>query len=331
MANQLTTFHLVSWLLLGSGAALGQVSSPDEEQLLGHIRQLDPLVLEPGSHVNKIVTTSITHTVQNGETLWGISRKYRVKFNKLAELNGLSTSKPMIRIGQKLRIPADSETKKSIAPEATSYSTHTVAANETLFKIAQRYRVSMRTLSDANGLRNPNDLKIGQTIRVPQYGIAKRTAAPNRATTPKTLTRRNPAPPAQRTLPKQEFAHYTVQPRDTIQSIAKTYGLSATGLLRLNKRAASPKYQPRIGERVLVPTDGGWYVPKSDSQSAIAPGRRIASAASSPITHIVAPNETLEGLAKRFGTTVQQIKLDNPRVKTQNDLRVGNDLRINRG
>ena len=86
-----------------------------------------------------------------------------------------------------------------------------------------------------------------------------------------------------------------------------------------------------MGERVLVPTDGGWYVPKPGGQAAIAPGRRIAPAASGPIKHTVAPNETLEGLAKRFGTTVQQIKLDNPRVKTQSDLRVGTDLRISRG
>ncbi len=319
MAKQLT-IPLVSVLLLGSGAALGQVSSPDIEQLQGQLWKLHQQVSTLQTQVTQIAATS-THTVKNGETLWGISRKYRVDFTELAKLNGLSSSKPVIRIGQRLKLPNSADKRSS--RQATSYRTHIVAPNETLYKIAKRHSVSMQSLSEANSLSNPNDLKIGQTIRIPIYGT---NAPKQKAAAPLPLAKsKRPA--------KQEYGPYTVQSGDTIQSIAKTYGVTPTALLRLNSRASTPKYQPRTGERLMVPTDGTWYVPGSN-QTALRQPQRSRSSAAAPATahikHTVAPNETLGELAQRFGTTVQQIKLDNPSIKSQNDLRVGTDLRIRR-
>jgi LysM repeat protein len=41
------------------------------------------------------------HTVQKGETLWGISQRYAVKVSKLAEYNGIGIAEPL-KAGQKI-------------------------------------------------------------------------------------------------------------------------------------------------------------------------------------------------------------------------------------
>jgi LysM repeat protein len=46
---------------------------------------------------------TITHTVQSGDTLWGISRKYQVTVDALRAANGMVTD--VIKPGQTLRIP----------------------------------------------------------------------------------------------------------------------------------------------------------------------------------------------------------------------------------
>ena len=48
--------------------------------------------------------TCIIHTVQKGDSLWKIAKKYKVDPNKIAALNGVK--KGQLDIGQKLRIPA---------------------------------------------------------------------------------------------------------------------------------------------------------------------------------------------------------------------------------
>lgn len=45
------------------------------------------------------------HTVQRGETLFGIARSYNVDLNRLVAVNGIDRQEP-IRVGQRLTIPA---------------------------------------------------------------------------------------------------------------------------------------------------------------------------------------------------------------------------------
>jgi LysM repeat protein len=45
-----------------------------------------------------------THTVQAGETAWGISQKYKVKVDELLRVNGISDPS-LLRIGTELKIP----------------------------------------------------------------------------------------------------------------------------------------------------------------------------------------------------------------------------------
>lgn len=67
-----------------------------------------PLSLQPlnGSSGSDQSTVSLaTHTVQKGDTLYSLARRYGTTAQKLASLNGISMES-ILRIGQKLRVPS---------------------------------------------------------------------------------------------------------------------------------------------------------------------------------------------------------------------------------
>ena len=47
------------------------------------------------------------------------------------------------------------------------YVVHRVRRGETLGHIARRYRTSVRAIQRANGIRNPNRLRVGQRLKIP--------------------------------------------------------------------------------------------------------------------------------------------------------------------
>ncbi len=54
------------------------------------------------------------------------------------------------------------------AQDGIRWTTHTVQPGETLYRIALRYHLSVWTLMEANGLRDPNMITVGQVLRIPQ-------------------------------------------------------------------------------------------------------------------------------------------------------------------
>lgn len=101
------------------------------------------------------------HRVRSGETLSHIARRYGVSVRAIQNWNGLSSTR--IRAGQRLRIGATPTERARVA----SGRTHTVRPGETLSGLAQRFGVSLSTLSRANGLTTRSRLRIGQRLRIP--------------------------------------------------------------------------------------------------------------------------------------------------------------------
>lgn len=54
------------------------------------------------------------HTVQKGETLSGIAKKYGTTYQKIAQYNGI-TNPNLIRVGQKIKIPGADRPEKAVA------------------------------------------------------------------------------------------------------------------------------------------------------------------------------------------------------------------------
>ncbi|MCX8112778.1 MAG: LysM peptidoglycan-binding domain-containing protein [Bacteroidia bacterium] len=111
--------------------------------------------------------TYIYHRVQPGENLGLIAQRYGTTVNAIRQANGLRGH--LIRAGQTLRIPAKASAPPSIpqSPPATSSRIHTVQPGESLWVIAQKYRVSIEALCKANGLSPRTTIHPGQKLRIP--------------------------------------------------------------------------------------------------------------------------------------------------------------------
>ena len=105
------------------------------------------------------------HTVQSGQTLGAIAKRYRVSVTNLAAANGLKKTSSL-RVGQVLRVP----------PKGVIY----VYPGQTLSGIAQLNKVSAKALAKANGLNPESTLRVGQRLELPGYSrSAKATRARN--------------------------------------------------------------------------------------------------------------------------------------------------------
>ncbi len=112
----------------------------------------------------------ILHTVQKKETLFGISKKYKVPIDSIAAANpGIHDS---FKIGDVIKVPNDlsAGTDESFLKPAVndSFLVHQVIKGETLFSLSQSYAITTDSIMDMNG-GLPDGLKEGQYIVIPKY------------------------------------------------------------------------------------------------------------------------------------------------------------------
>nr|MBI1229875.1 LysM peptidoglycan-binding domain-containing protein [Cytophagales bacterium] len=100
--------------------------------------------------------TFIIHEVSPQETLFGISRRYATPVNEIVQSN--ESLREGLKIGQRIRVPY---VEKEALPEGAIL--HQVAQGETLFSIAQKYKVTVPDLMGWNKMKG-NDLSVGQGL-----------------------------------------------------------------------------------------------------------------------------------------------------------------------
>lgn len=112
---------------------------------------------------------TFVYTVQPGDTLNAIARRFNLLPTEIALANRLSNVN-LLFPGQQLVLPAVSPQVTAAPPTLSPGQvdqTHTVQPGETLFTIAATYGVSLETIILANHLANPDLLQVGQTLQIP--------------------------------------------------------------------------------------------------------------------------------------------------------------------
>ncbi len=108
-----------------------------------------------------------TYTVKNGDNLWEISKKFNVSIDDIKKVNNLKNKK--IKVGMKLEIPENTSkklnNKNQTKNQAITTKYHTVKKGENLFRIANKYKISVDELKRLNNMNN-NNLTIGQKLIV---------------------------------------------------------------------------------------------------------------------------------------------------------------------
>ncbi len=123
-------------------------------------------VLKEKEDVVSTDTAFIYHRVKRRETLYGISRRYRVSMDRIIEMNPLLKSRKLHR-GDRLRIPQTKEVIRQPSPneKPLSFVAHTVRKGETLWSIAKQYDVDVEDILLLNpqaqkGIKRRRKLKI---------------------------------------------------------------------------------------------------------------------------------------------------------------------------
>jgi LysM repeat protein len=174
----------------------------------------------------------------------------------------LGTRRVEDRGGPTIRAPSQIRTIAAVIVLALagtlSAGSHTVRAGETLSAIASRHGTSVSALASANGINDPNRLLVGQRLTIPGHG-------------PST---------------------HVVRPGDTLAGIATRYGTTVSALASLN--AIRDPNRIVVGTTLRLPAGG-------------TGGGRSAPAAGTSATHVVAPGETIAGIARRHGIPPSQL------------------------
>ena len=116
------------------------------------IGQVLKLPSDKASDVEKEENT-ISYTVQKGDSLYSIARKYSTTIDKIKDLNNLTTN--LLSIGQVLLIPTDTNLE----------TTYTVQKGDSLYSIAKKYDTTVDRLKQLNNLKS-NLLSVGQILIV---------------------------------------------------------------------------------------------------------------------------------------------------------------------
>ncbi len=134
-----------------------------------------------------------------------------------------------------------------------------IQQGDTLYSVAQRAGTTVPDLMHANGLNDPTNIRVGQSLRLPASSSGQAAGGPVRlASAPAAPIAAPAAVPAQNaTRPMGGF--HTVEAGETVYSIARRYGVAPNTIIAGNELGANP--QLRIGQRLAIPEPGQGAVP----------------------------------------------------------------------
>ena len=131
---------------------------------------------EVPSPVVKNTTSYLTYTVQAGDTLWKIARKYNCSITEIMAANSDRIKNPnRIHAGWQLKIPQSGApitggTPDAVLSENKKSGIYIVRQGDTLWKIAKKYGCSVSEIISLNRelIRNPALIYSGWELKVPQ-------------------------------------------------------------------------------------------------------------------------------------------------------------------
>ena len=117
------------------------------------------LVVATGSVAHALSPCSY-YTVQPGDTLYSIARRYSTTVDAIAQASGI-LNPSYIYVGQVLCIPS------GWAPPLLTGGYYTVQRGDSLYSIALRYGTSVWAIAMANNISNPSLIYPGQVLLIP--------------------------------------------------------------------------------------------------------------------------------------------------------------------
>lgn len=268
------------------------------------------------------ITGSNYYIVKKGDSLYSIANANNTTVSELKSLNNLSTN--TLNIGQVLKLPTTSPEEQP----SNGNIIYTVKSGDSLYQIAKTYNTTVDAIKALNNLTS-NNLSIGQELKIPSsseetgtdyitytvasgdtlYSIAKKynTTANaikefnNLSSNLLSIGQILRIPTSTTTTPT--YLTYTVASGDSLYSIARIYNTTVDAIKTLNNLTSNTL---SIGQQLKIPTK--------------------SSNTTNYTTYQVVSGDSLYSIAKKFNTTVNEIKSLNN--LSSNLLNIGQILKI---
>lgn len=250
----------------GSGGPLG-LTRPDSEfsEFEGVTPKLSPIISDPASSTVEVAGPSFKiHTVQKGDSLWAISRRYNISLDELYAANGLNKNS-VLKIGQQVKIPVEGSIATISTVSADTYQpsgfnmaaeTYTVARGDTLSKIARMFDTSISLIKSANG-KSSDVIRVGEKLTIPVNGSVSNYAS------------KSSTGAAFSSTSSTGSAIHVVKAGEFPSTIARQYGMTANELLAMNGITDPKKMQ--VGQKLKVNQNGSGRAPIVETKIQTAP------------------------------------------------------------
>ena len=191
-----------------------------------------------------------------------------------------------LKVGEILKIPSNTGNNPN------NMFMYTVKSGDTLYKIANKYNTTVNDIKKLNYLKS-DSLSIGQILRIPESYTKEEDLI----------------------LPS--YINYVVQKGDTLYSIAKKYNISVNTIIKDNSLNSN---NLSIGQNLKI------RINDIEIEECIGPDYTSPDNTNKDITYTVKKGDSLYSIAKKFNTTVDNIKRKNS--LTSNILQIGQTLKI---
>ena len=245
----------------------------------------------------------LIHIVQSKETKFGLSKIYGISIQELEAQNPQIIAG--LQVGHKLQIKGATTNFKqnlsqlSVNNAFTSKFDYVVLPGETLYGISKRNGITVDELTKANSSVLNGILKSGQKLSIP---VRKESGNLN------TIVNSN------------DSKYHLVEPKETKFGLSKKYGVTIEQLETLNPQIVKGL---QIGQKLMIPSSyvGTDSVTNKVEVTKVIENKEVVKQAiitsnQEYVDYEVQPKETLFGLSKKAGMTINDFVALNPKLST---------------